>query len=291
MKAGTIQAVFEYRFRGLLDEFHARKPHPQLRHLGVVDPQLGHSGVDKFVHTMEDWLMNHWGRLEQSTPIADKRRSNDENFWMNIGSSVLHYLSRDDHTDHASQNRMDIALLLAKKRVDYGDKNIVAFGQKGIIVRCMDKIHRLHNLLKRDGESAVGESIEDAFTDIIGYCAVSILYLRKEWMDDTIPKVKSTITHWVPVGSYLRPDENVLLSTGAGDIFIGRWHDGLRVWVSSTGDVLLSSEDVLYWAPLPTAPHLSEGHPVFDGKKWEKHLADRPLSHPTDRTYGWEPWE
>lgn len=79
-----------------------------------------------------------------------------------------------------------VARLLARKRVDYGCNNIVEFGQIGIAIRAMDKYHRIVNITKRDGETAVGESIDDAYVDIIGYCAVAYLYASDSWLDSTV---------------------------------------------------------------------------------------------------------
>lgn len=64
--------------------------------------------------------------------------------------------------------------LLCQKQHDYGHQNILAYRMAGLVVRTSDKVARITNLMKRGGLSAVpGEGLADAFTDIIGYAAIS----------------------------------------------------------------------------------------------------------------------
>jgi hypothetical protein len=71
-----------------------------------------------------------------------------------------------------------IALLLSKRK-SYGPHNLIRFGAMGIVIRASDKIDRLATMLKA-GETASddGDSIEDAFKDLIGYGILGLLYQR-----------------------------------------------------------------------------------------------------------------
>lgn len=67
----------------------------------------------------------------------------------------------------------DLVELLASKQHDYGSKNILKFGERGILVRLWDKISRYDNLSKR--YTAYNESVRDTLSDMIGY--VVLLYM------------------------------------------------------------------------------------------------------------------
>jgi hypothetical protein len=83
--------------------------------------------------------------------------------------------------------------LFAKKMMDYGLSNI-ALGSDlttkedrdlsitGIWLRCNDKINRLKNLLKRNGQNYVqGETMIDSFIDIANYGIIAMLVIRGKW--------------------------------------------------------------------------------------------------------------
>ena len=83
--------------------------------------------------------------------------------------------------------------LFAKKMMDYGLSNI-ALGSDlttkedrdlsitGIWLRCNDKINRLKNLLKRNGQNYVqGETMLDSFIDIANYGIIAMLVIRGKW--------------------------------------------------------------------------------------------------------------
>ena len=76
----------------------------------------------------------------------------------------------------------EMAGLLIKKREDYGDnfeKSVDQFGLISPLIRMQDKLNRLTNLVKSGG-MAKNESIEDSFRDLIGYAALSLLYMNDE---------------------------------------------------------------------------------------------------------------
>lgn len=72
----------------------------------------------------------------------------------------------------------DLTNVLKAKHHDYGEDNLREFGEFGILVRVSDKVARLKNLLKVDGE-VKDETIEDTWRDIAGY-AIQALILRRE---------------------------------------------------------------------------------------------------------------
>lgn len=75
---------------------------------------------------------------------------------------------------------VDLVKLLDKKNQDYSSANIAKFGLQGIVVRLSDKIERLTNLIKTNGESNF-ESIEDTLRDIAGYGLIGIIVSKGEW--------------------------------------------------------------------------------------------------------------
>lgn len=71
---------------------------------------------------------------------------------------------------------MKVVTTLLRKNRDYGGsahKRPVLMPtltpRQALLVRMSDKIHRLVNLLEH-GSPEVDESVEDTFTDVIGYC-------------------------------------------------------------------------------------------------------------------------
>jgi hypothetical protein len=82
--------------------------------------------------------------------------------------------------------------LFRKKMMDYGSNNI-ALGSDlstrrrnlsitGIWLRCNDKINRLKNLYKRNGQNYVeGETMTDSFQDIVNYGIIAQLVERGLW--------------------------------------------------------------------------------------------------------------
>ena len=74
---------------------------------------------------------------------------------------------------------LDIANTLISKQHDYGQDNILVFGEEGIMVRLSDKIHRLINLFKKRNTKPQNESVKDTFTDIAGYAIIGLM-LQKD---------------------------------------------------------------------------------------------------------------
>ena len=85
-----------------------------------------------------------------------------------------------DSFERACRNEaLAIADILIKKQHDYGQNNILVFGEEGIMVRLSDKIHRLINLFKNRNAKPKNESVQDTFTDIAGYAIIGLM-LQKQ---------------------------------------------------------------------------------------------------------------
>ncbi len=81
----------------------------------------------------------------------------------------------------ARQAALEFAELCITKQRDYGHRNILDFGEYGILVRLNDKVQRLINLYKQ-GKSPDNESVDDTWDDIGGYSLIRKM-LRKGWFE------------------------------------------------------------------------------------------------------------
>ncbi len=70
--------------------------------------------------------------------------------------------------------------LFDKKHSDYGKNNISISGQIGIVVRMMDKLARIQNLLKK-GNDPNYESMDDSWDDMMNYAAIGKLIGNGKW--------------------------------------------------------------------------------------------------------------
>lgn len=69
-----------------------------------------------------------------------------------------------------------VRLLVAKRR-SYGPANLVRFGSAGIVIRAGDKVDRLWRLVQSGSSvSADGDTIDDAFRDLVGYGVLGLLH-------------------------------------------------------------------------------------------------------------------
>ena len=97
----------------------------------------------------------------------------------------------------ALMNNFDRAYdLWTKKQNDYGDSNIrlgldlssssersqnSRLAQLGVVIRMNDKISRLINLYKKDGVTAIDETIEDTALDIMNYANMLMVLKKGKW--------------------------------------------------------------------------------------------------------------
>lgn len=77
----------------------------------------------------------------------------------------------------------ELKKVLVKKQKDYGQGNILSFGELGILVRTNDKIERLKNLILNK-KVPDNESIEDTWVDLANYGIIALM-LRKGYF--TLP--------------------------------------------------------------------------------------------------------
>lgn len=77
----------------------------------------------------------------------------------------------------------ELKILLLKKHIDYGPKNISDSPGgpiNGLRVRMHDKLARINNLVDKE-QSPNFEAIEDSFKDMANYAIIGLLVLRNEW--------------------------------------------------------------------------------------------------------------
>ncbi len=67
--------------------------------------------------------------------------------------------------------------IMLSKQYDYGRGNILAFGEKGILVRCVDKIERLKRLIW-EAEEPKAEAVEDSWRDLANYAIIALMLKR-----------------------------------------------------------------------------------------------------------------
>ena len=78
------------------------------------------------------------------------------------------------------QQVLESITLFDKKQHDYGNANIAAFGEKGVLVRANDKMARLINLSKED-ERANNESLDDSWRDLSIYGTIALMVRQGVW--------------------------------------------------------------------------------------------------------------
>lgn len=73
--------------------------------------------------------------------------------------------------------------VMDRKNRDYGNGNIGAFGELGVLVRCWDKISRLRNLIWNN-KSPNNEAIEDTWQDLSIYALIAYMLRKGKWVND-----------------------------------------------------------------------------------------------------------
>lgn len=74
----------------------------------------------------------------------------------------------------------DLRALMIRKQRDYGNENINAFGEFGVLVRANDKIARLRNMQGKATQPA-NESVDDSWSDLAGYAFIALMLRRGVW--------------------------------------------------------------------------------------------------------------
>jgi hypothetical protein len=70
--------------------------------------------------------------------------------------------------------------LLDRKQQDYGSGNIATFGEKGVLVRCVDKTERLKQLVWKS-KTAKNETVYDSWQDLANYAVIAQLCNQGNW--------------------------------------------------------------------------------------------------------------
>jgi len=87
------------------------------------------------------------------------------------------------------ETALEIAEVVISKQHDYGHDNILAFREKGLVVRLWDKASRLKNLLWVNDSDPKNESVIDTFTDIAGYSIIALM-LHKDTFKNELERDK-----------------------------------------------------------------------------------------------------
>ena len=82
------------------------------------------------------------------------------------------------------------ATILAKHH-DYGSKNLLEFGEYGVLVRASDKVARLKNLLENGDPKVEEEKLADTWMDLAGYAiqALALFYGEEESPEDILEEM------------------------------------------------------------------------------------------------------
>jgi ribosomal protein S27AE len=78
-----------------------------------------------------------------------------------------------------------VGAILIEKHHDYGEDNLKAFGELGILVRASDKVARLKNLIDKRAQVS-DESMEDTWRDLAGYAIQGLIMLKMNKNIDTV---------------------------------------------------------------------------------------------------------
>lgn len=111
-----------------------------------------------------------------------------EPYWRRIACCAAEGFANFMSWDDFGPLFTDVAKLVIKKQKDYGTGNILnsPFGpENGLVVRLYDKVARLKNLTANK-KKPNNESIEDTWSDIVGYSMIGIMVEREVF---TLPLV------------------------------------------------------------------------------------------------------
>ena len=73
----------------------------------------------------------------------------------------------------------EMTSIMIDRQRKYGHRNILEFGEMGILVRASDKLARLKNFyIDKQGQEVSDESLDDTWTDLANYAIISLM-LRK----------------------------------------------------------------------------------------------------------------
>lgn len=79
---------------------------------------------------------------------------------------------------------LENTILMDRKQLDYGSRNISGFGLFGVIVRMNDKFERIKNLFAKRRRKAQNESVLDSFDDISNYAIIARMVATNQWPNE-----------------------------------------------------------------------------------------------------------
>tara|TARA_R110000824_G_scaffold400220_2_gene607275 strand:- start:620 stop:925 length:306 start_codon:yes stop_codon:yes gene_type:complete len=85
---------------------------------------------------------------------------------------------KQSYEDACREVALEIAQVVISKQHDYGHDNILAFREKGLVVRLWDKVARLKNLMWENEYNPMNESVLDTFIDIAGYAIIAVMLAK-----------------------------------------------------------------------------------------------------------------
>lgn len=70
--------------------------------------------------------------------------------------------------------------VLIRKHCDYGPKNILHFGEYGVVMRVQDKVSRLEQLVPPKGyaspdRAVADETVDDTWVDLVNYAVIALM--------------------------------------------------------------------------------------------------------------------
>ena len=109
-------------------------------------------------------------------------------------------LQDNDLTRRFIETVIEDIILFDKKQSDRGPTNIAAFAEKGILIRCFDKMARLKTILWDGREPKVSEPIENEWADLSVYGVIARICMKGEWPGvgsvlDKIVKYPAPVSH------------------------------------------------------------------------------------------------
>ena len=110
---------------------------------------------------------------------------------------------KQSYEEACREAALEIAQVVINKQHDYGHDNILAFREKGLVVRLWDKVARLKNLMWKNDYEPKNESVVDTFIDIAGYGIIAVM-LSKGNFTAELQENKSTESSFPNYGQVVR---------------------------------------------------------------------------------------
>lgn len=151
--------MLDQQFEGMINSYHWFEPDQAywVEEWKILGSLAAAAGINR-------GIFNSLPEAEAEAPVAGRKKSQK-------------VTDRDIQVFMSCES---IAKTLAEKQHDYGHHNIARFGRHGLLVRIHDKLARLRNLSIRSSGEAKNEPIADTYMDIIGYCAIGMMWER-DW--------------------------------------------------------------------------------------------------------------